>query len=99
MRREINLATGEVTEHEDAPGIADPIPDRVSSRQFKMQLELSGLSAAVEAWVAGQSKLVQIAYRESQAFEREDPMLQSGFAALAVGPKQVDEFYLAASKL
>lgn len=83
--------------YEDIP--PDPIPDRVSSRQFKLQLELQGLTAAVEGWVRAQPKLVQIAYDNSGTFDRTDRMLQSGFKALGFKPAQLDAFYAEASKL
>jgi hypothetical protein len=81
------------------PAPPPPVPDVVSSRQFKMQLEIDGLTTPVEAWVATQSKLVQIAYVESKAFNRDDTMLQSGFAALGFSSARVDTFFTAASKL
>ncbi|MBA8905498.1 hypothetical protein N7E70_021075 [Aminobacter sp. NyZ550] len=76
-----------------------PVPDAVSSRRFKMQLEIDGLTTSVEAWIATQPKLVQIAYVESKAFNRDDTMLQSGFAALGYSSQRVDAFFTAASKL
>ena len=74
-------------------------PDRVTSRQFKMQLEIDGLTDAVESWVAQQSKLVQIGYNESGTFVRDDPMLVAGFKALKFTIKRVDEFFVAAAEL
>ncbi|MBT1155728.1 hypothetical protein J1C56_09000 [Aminobacter anthyllidis] len=81
------------------PAPPTPVPEVVSSRQFKMQLEIDGLTARVEAWVSSQPKLVQIAYVESKAFNRDDPMLRSGFAALGYSSTRVDAFFTAASKL
>jgi hypothetical protein len=81
------------------PAPPPPVPDDVSSRQFKMQLEIDGLSGLVEAWVASQAKLVQIAYAESKTFNRDDTMLQSGFAALGYSSARVDAFFTASSKL
>lgn len=75
------------------------IPDRVGSRQFKMQLEIAGLTGQVEAWVAQQATLVQIAYRESHTFVRDDPMMTQGFQELGFTPQQIEQFFKAASKL
>ena len=74
-------------------------PDRISRRQFFLQLEVSGLTDAVDTWVATQPTLVRIAYRESATFERADPMLQDGFDAMGFGLAQVDAFFLAAAAL
>jgi hypothetical protein len=81
------------------PAPPAPLPERVSSRQFKMQLELDEILDQVESWVAAQPRLVQIAYRESKTFDRTDPMLQAGFAQLGFAGMQADEFFIAASKL
>ncbi|MBB6469598.1 hypothetical protein HNQ96_005488 [Aminobacter lissarensis] len=81
------------------PAPPSPVPDVVSSRQFKMQLEINELTASVEAWVSSQPKLVQIAYVESTTFSRNDTMLRSGFAAFGYSSSRVDTFFTAASKL
>lgn len=75
------------------------IPDRVSSRQFKLQLHSAGLLNQVDAWIALQDVPTQIAYASSGTFVRTDPMMQAGFAALGFTPQQIDNFYLAASTL
>lgn len=74
-----------------------PPPDRVTARQFKLQLLDAGLIDAVEAWIATQERAVQIAYETSGTFVREDPMMQAGFAALGYSPAQVEEFFSAAA--
>lgn len=73
-----------------------PIPDTVSARQFKMQLEIIGKLDAVEAWVNRQNRLVKIAYENSANFVRDEPMMQSGFAQLGFTEEQIDEFFKAA---
>ena len=76
-----------------------PVPDRVSARQFRMQLRISGLLAAVVDWVAGQDPLVQDSFEYSSSFVRSEPMMQAGFAKLGFSSEQVDEFFVSASKL
>lgn len=73
-------------------------PDRVSSRQFKLQLLAEGLLEQVEGWVASQGKAIQLAYDNSNEFVRDEPMMQAGFAALKFPPEQVLAFFSAASK-
>lgn len=75
-----------------------PIPDRVTARQFKLQLLAEGLIDAVEAWIASQGRAVQIAYGSSGTFVRDEPMLQAGFAALGFTEEQGDAFFSAASQ-
>lgn len=78
---------------------APVVPFRVSSRQFKMQLAISGLKSAVEAWVATQGELTQIAYESSGEFDIREPMMQAGFAALGFTEAQRDAFFTAAAQL
>lgn len=82
---------------EDIP--PEPVPDRVSSRQFKLQLAIDGLKPSVDAWVAAQDELTQIAYEYSGEFVRDEPMMQAGFAALGFTPEQGDAFFVAAAGL
>lgn len=83
--------------YEDIP--PEPTPDRVSSRQFKLQLDKDGLYDSAVAWVDAQHRQVQIAFHNSHTFDRADRMLHRAFKELGYGPKRVDEFFLAASKL
>ncbi|MER8786891.1 hypothetical protein NKH71_03320 [Mesorhizobium sp. M0983] len=82
-----------------APPIEPVIPDRVSARQFKLQLLNAGLLAEVENWIAAQGPAVQIAYDNSGSFVRADPTMQAGFAALGFTGAQIDTFFSAASDL
>lgn len=75
------------------------IPDRVTARQFKLQLLAAGLLDQVEGWIATQSRAVQIAYANSGTFVRGEPMMQAGFAALGFTPAQIDTFFTEADKL
>lgn len=68
-------------------------PDRVSRRQFFLQLEIDGIGPQVRAYVDTQPTLVQIAFDNSASFERADPMLQDGFAALGYNDGRVDKFF------
>lgn len=81
------------------PPEPEPIPDRVTARQFKLQLLAAGLLDQVETWVAGQSRDVQIAFEYSGTFVRDEPMMQAGFAALGFTAAQIDAFFTAAAAL
>lgn len=81
------------------PGPVVRMPDRVTARQFKLQLLASDLLDSVEAWIATQSRAVQIAYANSGTFVRDEPMMQAGFAALGFTSEQGDAFFTAAAAL
>lgn len=83
-------------------GLRGPVfraPDRVTARQFKLQLLAAGLLDQVEAWIATQPRAVQIAFEYSGTFVRDEPMMQAGFAALGFTEQQVDDFFTAAAAL
>jgi hypothetical protein len=92
----VMLDWGEPEPFEEPP---EPIPDRVTARQFFLQLEAAGLLDDVEAWIEQQALPVQIAYARSSTFVRDDVMLQQGFEALQFTPEQVDAFFQAAAAL
>ncbi len=82
------------------------VPDRVSARRFKLQMlepiepgYPDGIIDMVEAWIASQSRAVQISYEDSQEFVRTEPMMQAGFAALGFTEQQIDAFFTAAAAL
>lgn len=86
--------------------LPEPTPDRVTARQFKLQLLApiephypDGIIDHVEAWIAAQDRATRIAYADSGTFVRTDPMMQAGFAALGFSPEQIDAFFAAADKL
>ncbi|MCK9549637.1 hypothetical protein [Aquamicrobium sp.] len=88
------------------PAPPPPVPDRVTARQFKLQLLSpiepdypAGIIDHVEAWIAAQDRATRIAYSDSGTFVRTDPMMQAGFAALGFTPAQIDIFFAAADRL
>ncbi|WP_245437573.1 hypothetical protein [Neorhizobium tomejilense] len=74
-------------------------PASVTARQFKLQLVAAGLIDSVDAWIFTQDRATQVAYEYSGSFVRNEPMMQAGFAAMGFSPEQIDDFFLAASKL
>lgn len=73
--------------------------EAVSARQFKLQLLAMGLLDQVEAWVAAQSRAVQIAFEYSGTFVRSEPMMAQGFADMGFTDPQIDDFFTAAAQL
>jgi hypothetical protein len=76
-----------------------PVPDRVSSRQFGLQMIAVGIKDSVDTWIAAQDAATQWAYERSATFVRDDPMMQSGFTALGYTSEQIDAFFTAAAAL
>jgi hypothetical protein len=74
-------------------------PDRVSRRQFKLQLYNLGLLERVEEWVSTQSMSVQIAWADAVTFYRYDDAMQQGFVDLGFAEEEIDQFYSAAALL
>ncbi|ANM10401.1 MULTISPECIES: hypothetical protein [unclassified Rhizobium] len=73
--------------------------DRVTARQFKLQLLSAGLLDAVDTWVNHQPRDIQIAYEYSGAFVKDSPMMTAGFAAMGFSPQEIDAFFAAAAQL
>lgn len=86
----------ETYEVEDLPTY---IPDRVTSRQFKLALLAAGLIDQVEAWVEQQTRAVQIAFEYSGTFVRTEPMMQAGFASLGFTEQQINDFFIMAEQI
>lgn len=76
-----------------------PTITAVSARQFKLQLLQAGLLDQVDAWIASQSRAVQIAFEYSGTFVRDEPMMASGFKAMGFTDSQIGTFFTAASIL
>ncbi|ATU93878.1 hypothetical protein B5P45_25205 [Phyllobacterium zundukense] len=81
------------------PDLLPVIPDRVSRRQFRLQLIDDGLLDTVEGWIATQDERTQAAYADSGTFVRSDTMLQEGFAALGFDAARVDQFFTEAAEI
>lgn len=71
----------------------------VTRRQMLTALEMQHLLDAVEAYVAGSPKLVQIAYRESNDFERTNPFLNAAAPLLGKTDDDLDALFALAKTL
>lgn len=89
-------------DNDEVAAFLNPPPppiESVSARQFKLQLLLAGILDEVDAWIASQSKAVQIAYEYSGTFVRTEPMMAAGFAAMGFTAQQIDDFFASASQI
>ncbi|WP_235923453.1 hypothetical protein [Brucella tritici] len=75
------------------------VPERLSSRQFKMQLYKSGLLEQVQKWVRDQDASIGIAFEESTEFYRSDPFMNDGFEQMGFNPDEIDLFFIAAGNI
>ncbi len=101
MRYETNVATGELTEHPDAPATPQPpqIPQVVSRFQARVALHLAGLLDAVEALMAAPETpaLAKLAWADAQEFKRNSPTVQAMAAAIGLTEAQLDELFTTAA--
>lgn len=101
MRYEINIQTGEVTEHPDLPPTPQPvlIPQIVSRFQARAALHLAGLLDDVEALMAapGTPALAKLAWADAQEFKRTSPTVQTMAAAIGLTEAQLDELFTTAA--
>jgi hypothetical protein len=100
----VDCSTGEVREFtsEELAALTDytpPVPDRVTSRQFKLQLLAAGLLDQVDGWIETQDRAVQLAYEYSGTFVRDEPMMEASFTALGFTTEQIDAFFTAAAEI
>lgn len=70
-----------------------------SSAQGQLALLRAGLLDAVEAWVATQSREVQIEYAARTVWDRTWPLVVSAGAALGLSDAQMDEQFALAATL
>lgn len=81
------------------------VPQVITRRQAKQQLLLAGLLDDVAAGIeaiqdATERRMAQIYWEDSQEFERNHPMLVGlGMSILGLTDEQLDDLFIAASKL
>lgn len=75
------------------------VPDSLTRRQFFLQLEIAGLTKSVTDWVGTQGKLIQIAFKESGSFKRNEPAMVKGFGQLGYTKPMINQFFIEGSKL
>lgn len=105
MRKEYNLATGEITEHEDAPVTphVDPIPTVVDMRQARLALLgaglLSNIDAAIAALPSPDKEYAQIEWEFSPIVKRDSPLVQMLSGSLGLDEPALDALFIAAGNL
>ena len=84
--------------------ITIPVPQSVTRRQALQELLISGKLALVQPAIDAiadplQRGLAQIEFNESQVFERNRPLLVTLCHGIGMTDSQIDELFIAASKL
>jgi hypothetical protein len=81
------------------PVVPAALPLQVSPRQMKLAMLGAGLLDKVDAFVASQSRAVQISWTETIVFDRFDPMLDAMAQAFGLSGGQVDDLFRAAAAI
>lgn len=99
MRYEVNLETGEVTEHPDLPITPLSIEQAraqmppLNRVQFVTVMRKNNLWQQANDLVANMSVEVQVMFEESQTFKRLDETLNALAGQLALSDTQVDDLF------
>lgn len=78
---------------------SEPVPESVSRRQARLLLLQQGLLDNVEAMIATKDRATQITWQDALEFKRNDALLTSLATGLGLTSNQVDQFFIAASKI
>lgn len=78
---------------------APTVPAFVTPRQVRLLLLQQNLLADVEAMIAQQDEATKITWEYAIEFRRDDPLLNNLAVQLGLTEQQIDEFFIAASKL
>ena len=102
MRREYNVATMELTEHEDAIPASLPtpvLPSVVSMRQARLALHRTGVLPRVTNAIINSSEEDKITWEYSTEVNKADPVVQRIAAGLNLTPTELDDLFTLASTL
>ena len=104
VRSGSNLSYSQTRMDEHIAATKPPIPQEVTRRQARQALLLSGLLGSVQAAIDGiadpiQRGLAKIEWDDSQAFERNRPLLIALATALGLDSAELDQLFITASGL
>jgi hypothetical protein len=76
-----------------------PVPKKITPRQCRLVLMSQGLLATVEQAIAGMDEATRITWEYALEFRRDDPLLNALGKNMNLTDEQIDQFFIAASKL
>lgn len=83
----------------DPSTLPPPVPYSITPKQVRLLLLQQNLLANVEAMIAQQDEATKITWQYDSEFRRNDPLLDQLAIELNLTEQQIDEFFIAASKL
>lgn len=104
MRYEINILTGERTEHPDAP-LQPMTPEQIRELyiqsmpvltpwQMRKALRAAGLMPTIKAAIAAAPEEVQEAWEFASEFRRDNELIESFRVALGKTDEEIDQLFL-----
>ena len=78
---------------------APSVPYSITPKQVRLLLLQQNLLANVEAMIAQQDEATKITWQYDSEFRRNDPLLDQLAIELNLTEQQIDEFFIAASKI
>lgn len=83
----------------DPSTLPPSVPYSITPKQVRLLLLQQNLLANVEAMIAQQDEATKITWQYDSKFRRDDPLLDQMAINLNLTKEQIDEFFIAASKL
>lgn len=83
----------------DPSTLPPSVPYSITPKQVRLLLLQQNLLANVEAMIAQQDEATKITWQYDSEFRRNDPLLDQLALELDLTEQQIDEFFIAASKL
>jgi hypothetical protein len=98
-RERLRWADGTLVVLDASPVTPAPVPQSVTPLQARKALRASGLSDAVEAYIATQSAALQDEWEYAISVERDNPAIAAAGPALGLTDAQIDDLFRLAATL
>jgi hypothetical protein len=98
-RERLRWVDGALAVLDAPPVIPSPVPQSVTPLQARKALRASGLSDAVDAYIATQSAAIQDEWEYAITVERDNPAIAAAGPALGLTDAQIDDLFRLAATL
>jgi hypothetical protein len=97
----VEMTPDEVADFEASRPLPNPVPQRVTALQGLLAIDAAGLSTDYQVWATDVDRtFAEKAFIDKALhWNRDDPVLLSGAAAIGLTAEQVDQLFIAASAL